>query len=485
MTVPTTNSRMDYVGDGVTTVFPYTFKIPNDGSIEVRVLSGGVESIKVLTTDYSVSGAGSVNGGDVAFGVAPAAGDKVVLRRSVGMVQETDLKNQGAFYPEIHEDALDKITMLLQQQQEQLDRAVTVPVTGGATPETYLAELDALVAAFVAGSADMSAGIHGATNKAALVGADEFSIWNSITGLIGKISYANFINQLNGLFAALAGSVSQVFSVGDATAPEHAVNLGVADARYPQGMFPANCTMASNALTASLAACGLVKFRNPTAATGTPVSASISAALSLSIPATSNLGMPVSGSSNKLAIALAYNGGTPVMMAAISDGGLQLDERNLVSPTTIGAASNTINTWYSASAVSANSPYRILAVVDAVFTTGTGWSAPSNVQPAGDGVALSSLFGFGYTYGQTTANVLPSRAVNTTYYNRTLRPKEVTISALITSGSSANFMVNGASVLQDSGLVNSPFHVNKTILPGENYSLNTTGTPTIQKWSEN
>ena len=31
------------------------------------------------------------------------------------MTQETSIRNQGGFFPEIHEDAFDKLTMLVQQ----------------------------------------------------------------------------------------------------------------------------------------------------------------------------------------------------------------------------------------------------------------------------------------------------------------------------------------------------------------------------------
>jgi hypothetical protein len=67
--------------------------------------------------------------------------------------------------------------------------------------------------------------IHGATNKTTPVGADELGIWDSVTGLLNKVSFTNLWAQLSGLYAALAGSAAQVFSVAPATLPAHAVRL--------------------------------------------------------------------------------------------------------------------------------------------------------------------------------------------------------------------------------------------------------------------
>jgi hypothetical protein len=41
--------------------------------------------------------------------------------------------------------------------------------------------------------------IHGAPNKATPVGADEFGIWNSITGLLNKVTFTSLVSYLSGL----------------------------------------------------------------------------------------------------------------------------------------------------------------------------------------------------------------------------------------------------------------------------------------------
>jgi hypothetical protein len=70
---------------------------------------------------------------------------------------------------------------------------------------------------------------HAAPNKTTPDNADEFTIWNSVTGLLAKVTFANLVTAVStgftSIFAALAGSASQVFSVGDATSADHAAKL--------------------------------------------------------------------------------------------------------------------------------------------------------------------------------------------------------------------------------------------------------------------
>jgi hypothetical protein len=136
MTVPTTSSVWGpYAGNGVTTVFPYSGRIFTAADLVVTQTDPAeVETVKVLNTDYNISGVGLPNGGSVTMLVAPPAGYFLTLRRVLDIVQLTDIKNQGAFHAEIHEDVFDRLTMFIQQQQEQILRLLSgseaAPVAG-------------------------------------------------------------------------------------------------------------------------------------------------------------------------------------------------------------------------------------------------------------------------------------------------------------------------------------------------------------------
>ncbi|HBR0868518.1 TPA: hypothetical protein R4169_000648 [Klebsiella pneumoniae] len=116
MTVSTEVDHNDYTGNGVTTSFPYTFRIFKKSDLTVQVADLN-ENITVLTldTDYSVTRAGTYSGGNVVLMSPLANGWQISISRDLPVTQETDLRNQGKFFAEVHEDAFDKLTMLIQQ----------------------------------------------------------------------------------------------------------------------------------------------------------------------------------------------------------------------------------------------------------------------------------------------------------------------------------------------------------------------------------
>lgn len=116
MTVSTVVDHNDYTGNGVTTLFPYTFRIFTKSDLTVTVIDLNENiSVLVLDTDYVVTNAGGYNGGNVVLSAALNNGWKISIARELEPTQETDLRNQGKFFAEVHEDAFDKLTMLIQQ----------------------------------------------------------------------------------------------------------------------------------------------------------------------------------------------------------------------------------------------------------------------------------------------------------------------------------------------------------------------------------
>lgn len=138
-----------YTGNGATTVFAYGFRILDASHIEVIRTVAGTGST-VSPSEYTVSGVGDLAGGNVTFAVAPASGQTITIVRNAPFTQQTDLENQGAYYAETIEEALDLAAMRDQQMAEELTRAVKLPV--GYDPSQLAALTEDLIR--VADSAD-------------------------------------------------------------------------------------------------------------------------------------------------------------------------------------------------------------------------------------------------------------------------------------------------------------------------------------------
>ncbi|ELU2600626.1 phage tail protein [Escherichia coli] len=128
MTVSTEVDHNEYTGNGVTTTFPYTFRIFQKSDLVVQVvdLNENITEL-ILDTDYIVTGAGGYNGGNIILSKALVSGYQISISRELPFTQETDLRNQGKFFAEVHEDAFDKLTMLIQQVRSWFSLALRKP----------------------------------------------------------------------------------------------------------------------------------------------------------------------------------------------------------------------------------------------------------------------------------------------------------------------------------------------------------------------
>lgn len=130
----TTRKAGPFVGNGTVSAFPFGFKVFQASDLFVVRLnvSAAVEQTLVLNSDYSVTlnpDQNSNPGGVVTLSSALANGYTLTLTSDVPDTQPTDLTNQGGFYPEVINDALDRATIQIQQLQEETDRTITAPIS--------------------------------------------------------------------------------------------------------------------------------------------------------------------------------------------------------------------------------------------------------------------------------------------------------------------------------------------------------------------
>ncbi|MBH1637326.1 hypothetical protein I5U65_19760 [Stenotrophomonas maltophilia] len=111
MTVPAYTGPNTSIANGVTTVFPYSFRILE--AAHIRVTVNGL--VRTLGTHYTVEGVGNTAGGNVVFVAPPAANAKVVLHRSMPLVRLINYENLGDLLAQTLNEDQDAPVMMIQQ----------------------------------------------------------------------------------------------------------------------------------------------------------------------------------------------------------------------------------------------------------------------------------------------------------------------------------------------------------------------------------
>lgn len=110
--------RVQYTAGAAQTIFAYPFPIFVNADLVVDV--DGV--LQVLTTDYTVSGAGAETGGNVTFLVGLVGGETVTIYRDIAIERLTDFQQNGPWSSTTFNDELDKLTLVLQELENKVGR---------------------------------------------------------------------------------------------------------------------------------------------------------------------------------------------------------------------------------------------------------------------------------------------------------------------------------------------------------------------------
>jgi hypothetical protein len=138
MTVSSTVNREQYATNGVTTAFTIHFPFIIETDVNaIFVTSGGVSTTLALNTDFTVSG-GLGSGGTLTMMSAPATGGTLTIYRDLDFTQETHYVEDDPLPADSLEGDIDRSVMRDQQLQDGQDRALTFPVTIGASVSAVL-----------------------------------------------------------------------------------------------------------------------------------------------------------------------------------------------------------------------------------------------------------------------------------------------------------------------------------------------------------
>jgi hypothetical protein len=110
-------------GNGVTTVFPFNWLTLEKTDLSVYL--DGV--LKTVDVDYTVTGLGNVNGGQLTFLTAPASSVKVTIIRTMPRTRSTDYQNLGDFNADTVDADVDRVVLLVQDLHAQLNRMIRAP----------------------------------------------------------------------------------------------------------------------------------------------------------------------------------------------------------------------------------------------------------------------------------------------------------------------------------------------------------------------
>src|SRR5262249_50142779 len=118
-------TRVAYVGDGSTTTYFYPFRVDHPLDLVVWV------DLKI--TPVVLRGLGEASGGTFTFSIAPEAGSAIVAERNSPREQQTEFLEHDINSAEVQEDTFDRLLMVVQEIQTQLDRATQFAPTDDLT----------------------------------------------------------------------------------------------------------------------------------------------------------------------------------------------------------------------------------------------------------------------------------------------------------------------------------------------------------------
>lgn len=115
--------RVQYVADGVQTVFTYPFPIFEDADLEVYL------DDTLTSAGFTIVGAGDSEGGSVTFDTAPSASVIVTLARRMAVKRTSDFLESGELRAKVLNDELDHLTAYIQQVEDDNTRALQISIT--------------------------------------------------------------------------------------------------------------------------------------------------------------------------------------------------------------------------------------------------------------------------------------------------------------------------------------------------------------------
>ena len=276
MSVPDNSFLAKYAGDGTNTKFEYTWPCTATDKLSVQIADSDGVITDVDTTDYTVYGVGDTSSANWYIiypnsGSALASGYTLSITPNEDVEQVIDYSQQGNNDPSVYEESLDKLTVLVGQVYQAVNRSVKVATTSSTDPDDLL---DGLYTNVASAAVSATAAAASETNAA----TSENNALNSANRAEAAAAGVN----LPSIVIGDAGKTLQVKSDGSgfelSSSTLAALEASLAE-KVAKATFPVCIQFACSDEETKLAvATGAITFRAPFAFTLTGVRASLTTA---------------------------------------------------------------------------------------------------------------------------------------------------------------------------------------------------------------
>jgi hypothetical protein len=443
MTVSATTSRADYTGNGATLAFTIPFYFLDNTHVKIirTTISTGVPTTLALTTDYTLSGAGSGSGGTATMVVAPTTDQRIAILRNVPFTQLIHYVPNDPFPAATHEQALDQLTMEVQQMNETVGRALTLDASvvnaSGALPAPT-------ANAFIGWNAN-------ATGFQNYAGISNVTVSSAMQPVVQAVNISTARTLLN---AAVSGANNDITSMGNVTVPTQ--TAGNSSGLIASTEFTAtaitnavkqiqniSAVATSNTMVVSLLP-ATFNFRSNTLSNGTLSTVVLNSTSNLTIPQGATLGA-ANANLTRIAVGGAVNNGTIVPIVGGTN--VNLDESVLINVTNISNAANSSNVFYSNVNLT-SVPWRSVGFIDSNQSmAGTYATQPIEVQGVGGNV----LIGLARQFISAPVATTSGTSVSLTGIPAHTKTFTVNLNGVSTSGTSSLRIQIGAGSAETSG----------------------------------
>lgn len=196
MSVSTVEAGVIRIGDGVTTVFSFSFEGRIASEIKVSNIVG--QALEPVLSGFTPALDLDGVGGTVTFSVAPASLQSFYIYRDTELTQLVSVSSQSKYDPKIVEDVWDKLTFITQDLAA--DVALSVKVAPGSSSDTLLAAIFAAEASTAADAIDTAADVVAAEAAAAAAAASAITS-GGLTADLDPIALPAGFTRYNGTTA--------------------------------------------------------------------------------------------------------------------------------------------------------------------------------------------------------------------------------------------------------------------------------------------